>query len=90
MPPRTLPSRPKEPPEEPAALAAPVVPASGLSFADEVNRFETDLILQALEHTHWNKRQAAHLLRMNRTTLTEKIKRKGIASESVASAPMGL
>lgn len=76
--------------ETPAALAAPVVPASGLSFADEVNRFETDLILQALEHTHWNKRQAAHLLRMNRTTLTEKIKRKGIASESVASAPMGL
>ena len=65
----------------PPALAAPLVPPSGISFADEVNRFETDLILQALEHTHWNKRQAAHLLRMNRTTLTEKIKRKGLLSE---------
>lgn len=72
--------------ETPPALAAPLVPPSGISFADEVNRFETDLILQALEHTQWNKRQAAHLLRMNRTTLTEKIKRKGLLSGPAMAA----
>ena len=31
--------------ETPPALAAPLVPSSGISFADEVNRFETDLII---------------------------------------------
>jgi DNA-binding NtrC family response regulator len=44
-----------------------------------VDRFETDLILQALEQTHWNKNKAAQLLGLNRTTLIEKIKKKGLA-----------
>jgi transcriptional regulator with GAF, ATPase, and Fis domain len=62
------------------AAVAPVVPSTGISLSNEVNRFETDLILQALEQTRWNKQQAAGLLRMNRTTLIEKIKRKGLVS----------
>jgi transcriptional regulator with GAF, ATPase, and Fis domain len=62
------------------AAVAPVMPSTGISLSDEVNRFETELILQALEQTRWNKQQAAYLLRMNRTTLTEKIKRKGLVS----------
>jgi DNA-binding NtrC family response regulator len=36
------------------------------------------LILKALEKTRWNKNKAAQLLRMNRTTLVEKIKKRGI------------
>ena len=47
-------------------------------FNDVVDRFETDLILQALEQTHWNKKRAAQLLGLNRTTLLEKIKKKGL------------
>jgi DNA-binding NtrC family response regulator len=63
---------------ESVSPAAPRLPASGLSFHDVVNRLETDLILQALERTRGNKNQAARLLRLNRTTLLEKIKKKGL------------
>ncbi len=67
---------------EPAADAnAPRVPEAGLSFHGVVDRFEADLILQALERTHWNKNQAAKLLGLNRTTLLEKIKKKGLSPE---------
>jgi transcriptional regulator with GAF, ATPase, and Fis domain len=69
-------------PNSRSTAAAPQLPSSGLSFTDEVNRFESDLILQALEQTHWNKQKAAQLLGMNRTTLMDKIKRKGLASSS--------
>ena len=36
------------------------------------------LILQALQRTEGNKNQAASLLNLNRTTLVEKLKRKGL------------
>ena len=36
------------------------------------------MILQALAQTHWNKNRAAALLGLNRTTLLEKIKKKGL------------
>jgi DNA-binding NtrC family response regulator len=69
----------------PAAVAggapivnAPQVPHTGLSFRDLVDGFETELILQALERTQWNKNQAARLLGLNRTTLLEKMKKKGL------------
>ena len=39
---------------------------------------ERDLIRQALEHTGWNKNQAARLLGLNRTTLLEKIRKRGV------------
>jgi transcriptional regulator with GAF, ATPase, and Fis domain len=57
------------------------LPQTGLSFHEVVDRFEADLILQALERTHWNKNQAARLLGLNRTTLLEKIKKKGLSPE---------
>ena len=60
------------------ALHVPQVSPSGIAFRDLVDRFETDLILQALERTHWNKQKAAQLLGLNRTTLIEKIKKKGL------------
>jgi DNA-binding NtrC family response regulator len=57
---------------------APRLPSTGLDFNSVVGRFETDLIEQALEHTHWNKNRAAQLLGLNRTTLIEKIKKRRI------------
>jgi DNA-binding NtrC family response regulator len=63
------------------APSAPQLPPTGLSFRDVVEDFETDLILQALEQTHWNKNRAAQLLGLNRTTLIEKIKKKGLEPE---------
>ncbi len=56
----------------------PAVTPVGLSFRDVVDQVETDLILQALEQTQWNKNRAAQLLGLNRTTLLEKIKKKGL------------
>ena len=55
---------------------APRVPASGIDFNAVVGRFESELIEQALDHTHWNKNRAAGLLGLNRTTLIEKIKKR--------------
>jgi len=60
----------------------PQLSAAGIAFRDVVDRFETDLILQALEQTQWNKNKAAQLLGLNRTTLIEKIKKKGLADPS--------
>ena len=60
---------------------APRIPSGGLPFNEVVDRFEADLILQALEQTHWNKNRAAQLLGLNRTTLIEKIKKKRLSAD---------
>jgi DNA-binding NtrC family response regulator len=60
---------------------APRAAQAGLAFHEVVDRFEADLILRALQQTHWNKNQAARLLGLNRTTLLEKIKKKGLAPD---------
>jgi len=62
----------------PQQPAAPQIPPQGLNFRDVVDQFESDLILQALEITHGNKNRAAQLIRMNRTTMLEKMKKKGV------------
>jgi DNA-binding NtrC family response regulator len=54
------------------------VAIEGLDFNSAVDQFENQLILRALEKTGWNRNQAALLLRLNRTTLVEKIKKKGL------------
>ena len=50
----------------------------GIDFNNEVASFENQLILSALDSTGWNKNKAARLLNLNRTTLVEKIKKKGL------------
>ncbi|MBF0165374.1 MAG: sigma-54-dependent Fis family transcriptional regulator [Magnetococcales bacterium] len=50
----------------------------GLDFNGAVASFENQLILSALDSTGWNKNKAAKLLNLNRTTLVEKIKKKGL------------
>ena len=58
------------------------IPEEGLDFNNAVDQFENALIIKALEKTGWNKNQAAMLLRLNRTTLVEKMKKKGLRSTS--------
>jgi DNA-binding NtrC family response regulator len=65
--------------EKPQTRPAPRVPASGIDFKQVIDQLEVDLILQALERTHWNKNQAARLLRLNRTTLEGKIRKRGLS-----------
>jgi transcriptional regulator with PAS, ATPase and Fis domain len=49
---------------------------TGIDFNSLVNDFETQLIIQALKMTQGNKKEAARLLNLKRTTLLEKIKKK--------------
>jgi DNA-binding NtrC family response regulator len=59
-------------------VANVALPEDGLDFNQAVNEFENELILQALQKTEGNKNKAASLLNLNRTTLVEKLKRKGL------------
>ncbi len=54
------------------------IPADGIDFNGAVDAFENQLIMNALNKTGWNRNQAALLLKLNRTTLVEKIKKKGL------------
>ncbi len=49
-------------------------------FNQAVDQFQKNLILQALNQTNWIKAKAASLLKMNRTTLVEKIKKMDLES----------
>lgn len=64
------------------------IPDAGLDFNSAVDQFENALIMKALEKTGWNKNQAAILLRLNRTTLVEKMKKKGLKSNNESEAEM--
>jgi DNA-binding NtrC family response regulator len=65
-------------PQETPNLAHVDLPSDGLDFNATVDQFENNLIIRALEKTGWNRNQAAILLRLNRTTLVEKMKKKGL------------
>lgn len=54
------------------------LPDSGVDFNRLVDDFESRLINSALDKTNGNKKAAAKLLSLNRTTLVEKIKKKGL------------
>jgi len=49
-----------------------------VDFNAMVDEFENHLIVSALERFDWNKNKAAGFLTLNRTTLVEKIKKKGL------------
>ena len=56
------------------------LPIDGLDFNLLVDQFENKLITMALSKTKGNKKAAARLLKLNRTTLVEKIRKKGLES----------
>ena len=59
------------------------IPDTGISFKHALSAFENELIIKALEKTNWNKNRAAILLKINRTTLVEKIKKKRLGRSHV-------
>jgi len=59
-------------------FAEPQLPPDGLNLGEAVLAYENSLILQALERTGWNKNRASKMLQMNRTTLVEKLKKRGL------------
>ena len=52
------------------------LPPEGIDLKSYLSKIENSLIDQALKITGGNKMQAALLLGINRTTLTEKIKKR--------------
>jgi DNA-binding NtrC family response regulator len=56
------------------------IPDEGLNFQSVVSQLERELITRCLEKTGGNKRQAARLLQLSRTTLIDKLHRLNIAS----------
>jgi len=55
-----------------------VLPNNGLDLKAVVDAFENHLIDQALARTNNNKNRASELLMMNRTTLVEKLRKRGM------------
>ena len=62
----------------PARSEQVALPDSGFCLNSAVEEFENRLILQALERTGGNKKEAAILLNLKRTTLIEKLKKKNL------------
>ena len=55
-----------------------VLPNEGIDLKQIINDFENNIIIQALKRTNGNKNKASELLKMNRTTLVEKLKKKNM------------
>jgi DNA-binding NtrC family response regulator len=66
--------------ELPSGVALPTseLPTDGIDLRSAVESYENSLIRKALEKTGRNKNRAAQLLGLNRTTLVEIIKRRGL------------
>lgn len=60
-------------------ISALVLPSEGICLPSTIEKLENQLIIQALKITTNNKNKAAKLLGMNRTTLVERIKKRGLA-----------
>ena len=71
-----LPARFRE--QNAVAAAGPMLPATGVDLKELIERFEGELVRQALDRTGGNRTKAAALLGLNRTTLVEKLKKLGL------------
>ncbi len=71
-----------------ATVTAPsTLPEEGICFNSVIEEFENRLILQALERTGGNKKEAAQLLNLKRTTLIEKLKKRNLVPSDDQSSP---
>jgi len=68
--------------QEPMAL-----PHNGIDLNSAMEELENRLIMQALEKSGGNKKEAAALLRLKRTTFIEKLKKKKIFNDFLVSEP---
>jgi two-component system response regulator PilR (NtrC family) len=62
-------------------LPTVAIPDEGINFTSVVSQLERELILKCLEKTGGNKRQAARLLNLSRTTLIDKLHRLNLSDE---------
>lgn len=75
--PKDLPDKTRKKKSEGGA-ARVALPPDGIDFNAAVSDFEKDLIINALNMVNGVKKKAAEYLKVNRTTLIEKMKRMGI------------
>jgi DNA-binding NtrC family response regulator len=54
------------------------IPEGGINLKQYIEDFEKSILLKSLDKTKWNKKKAAELLGLNRTTLVEKLKKYGM------------
>ena len=75
-----MPALPDAAPEHKGATPAfpQCLPEQGMNLVSCVESYQNHLIRQALERTGGNKNRAAQLLGLNRTTLVEMIRRRGL------------
>src|SRR5262245_21221849 len=66
-------------------LPTVAIPYEGINFTSVVSQLERELISRCLEKTGGNKRQAARLLNLSRTTLIDKLHRLNIAAATESS-----
>lgn len=62
-----------------------MLPNSGVSLSEVVEATERRFIAESLQRHHGNKQKAADFLRMNRTTLLQKMKRLGLEATATPS-----
>ena len=62
------------------------IPDEGINFTSVVTQVERDLILRCLEKTRGNKRHAARLLHLSRTTFMDKLERLNLHQPGGSSA----
>ncbi|MFO0735313.1 MAG: sigma-54 dependent transcriptional regulator [Labilithrix sp.] len=60
------------------SLIPRTLPDAGIDLFDAIELYQDSLVKQALARTNGNRNQAARLLGMNRTTLVERIRRRGL------------
>ena len=65
-------------------IPAVAIPDEGINFTSVVSDLERDLIMRCLEKTGGNKRQAARLLNLSRTTFIDKLQRLNLAASAGA------
>jgi DNA-binding NtrC family response regulator len=72
-------------PGQATILSTVTIPDEGLRFTDMVSQLERELIMRSLEKTGGNKRQAARLLNLSRTTLIDKLHRLCVQVDTPAA-----
>jgi DNA-binding NtrC family response regulator len=67
-------------------VPAMTIPDEGINFTSVVSQLERELILQVLEKTRGNKRQAARLLNLSRTTFIDKLQRLNLEQTAATAS----
>ena len=63
----------------------PATPDEGINFTSTMSQVERELILRYLAKAGGNKRRAARLLNLSRTTLIDKLHRLGVTDTTSAA-----